>query len=425
MTSARRWWGRKMAVASAGVLLAVVAGTLTAPARADVTAKAPLADPCPAPVPLSSVQAGMVGEGLTVVSGSTPVPFKVDVLGVLDDGIGVGRDMIMIKVSDYAGQHVIDQGQGIWAGMSGSPVYVDGKLLGAVSYGFTFSPSPIGGLTPAEDMLDVLGLNTTPAKAKTQLRAAAKVKLSAAAKRDLAAKAGVATPRGTMQQLVMPLAVSGVAPKRIDQLQKDADAAGLAVKAYAAGRHAAPKAGAVPAARPIPGGNFVTALSYGDVTLAGTGTTTAVCDDQALAFGHPFTISGPVSYGANDADVLSIVVGAVDGSFKMSNIGADFGTVDQDRFAAVRADLTRTPQLIGVTTNITQRGHAVRPEPGRPAWSIRPGCRLHSCTRRGGTTTRPSTSGVTAWPPVTGPSAAPGPAASRSRSAGPTSGRTT
>ena len=133
MTSARRWWGRKTAVASAGVLLAVVAGTLTAPARADVTAKAPLADPCPAPVPLSSVQAGMVGEGLTVVSGSTPVPFKVDVLGVLDDGVGVGRDMIMIKVSDYAGQHVIDQGDGIWAGMSGSPVYVDGKLLGAVA----------------------------------------------------------------------------------------------------------------------------------------------------------------------------------------------------------------------------------------------------------------------------------------------------
>ena len=155
-----------------------------------------------------------------------------------------------------------------------------------------------------------------------------------------------------MQQLAIPLAVSGVAPKRISRLQKDADAAGLAVRAYAAGRHAAPEAGAVPAARPKPGGNFAAAVSYGDITLAGTGTTTVVCGDQALSFGHPFNIAGPVSNGANDADVLSVVVDDVYGSFKMSNIGADFGTVDQDRWAGVRADLTRTPESTEVTTTI-------------------------------------------------------------------------
>ena len=367
----------------------------------------------------------MVGEGLTVVSGSTPVPFKVDVLGVLDDGVGVGRDMIMIKVSDYAGQHVIDQGDGIWAGMSGSPVYVDGKLLGAVAWGFTSSPSAIGGLTPAEDMLDVLGLTTTPAKAKSPLRAAGKVKLSAAAKRDLAAKAGVPTPQGSMQQLAIPLAVSGLAPKRINRLQKDADSAGLAVRAYAAGRHAAPEAGAVPAARPKPGGNFAAALSYGDVTLAGTGTTTAVCGDQALAFGHPFNISGPVSNGANDADVISVVIDKVFGSFKMSNIGADFGTMDQDRWAGVRADLTRTPKTTEVTTTIhngdTHKERIGTTDVVDPSWlSTALVYSVVGKLRRGA-----STSGATAWRPVTGPSAALGPAASRSRSAGPTSGRTT
>ena len=157
MTSTRRRWGRKTALASAGVMLAVVAGTLTAPARADVTAKAPVATvPGSGTAELGSGRHGRRG-ALRSWSGSTPMPFKVDVLGVLDDGVGVGRDMIMIKVSDYAGQHVIDQGDGIWAGMSGSPVYVGGKLLGAVAWGFTSSPSAIGGLTPAEDMLDVLG----------------------------------------------------------------------------------------------------------------------------------------------------------------------------------------------------------------------------------------------------------------------------
>ena len=365
----------------------------------------------------------MVGEGLTVVSGSTPVPFKVDVLGVLDDGVGVGRDMIMIKVSDYDGQHVIDQGRGIWAGMSGSPVYVEGKLLGAVAWGFTSSPSAIGGVTPAEDMLDVLGLATTPAKAKS---AAAAGRQGQTVRRRQARPGGQGrcpdTPGLTMQQLAIPLAVSGVAPKRIDRLQKDADAAGLAVRAYAASRHAAPEAGAVPAARPKPGGNFAAAVSYGDITLAGTGTTTAVCGDQALSFGHPFNIAGPVSNGANDADVLSVVIDDVYGSFKMSNIGDDFGTVDQDRWAGIRADLTRTPQMTEVTTTI-HNGDSHKERTGTTSVVDPPGCRLHSCTRRGAATTRSSTRSGTALRPATGPSAAPAPAVRRSRSPAPTSGR--
>ena len=177
-----------------------------------------------------------------------------------------------------------------------------------------------------------------------------------------------------MQQLAIPLAVSGLAPKRINRLQKDADAAGLAVRAYAAGRRAAPKAGAVPAAQPKPGGNFAAAVSYGDVSLAGIGTTTAVCGDQALAFGHPFNIAGPVSYGANDADAISVVIDNVFGSFKMANIGADFGTVDQDRLAAVRADLTRTPETAEVTTTIhngdTAQGADRDDQRGRPVMAV-------------------------------------------------------
>src|SRR5213078_4768913 len=96
------------AVISAGVLTALVAGSMSAPATAaPIQAKAAA---CPAAVPMSDVTDGMTGEGLTVVKGNTPETFKVDVLGVLDDGIGAGRDMIIINVSDYPGQHVIDQG---------------------------------------------------------------------------------------------------------------------------------------------------------------------------------------------------------------------------------------------------------------------------------------------------------------------------
>ncbi|HEY5821948.1 MAG TPA: SpoIVB peptidase S55 domain-containing protein [Propionibacteriaceae bacterium] len=307
---------------------------------------------CPSPVPMASVVKGMTGEGFTVANGSTPEPFNVEVLGVLKDGISSGRDMIMIKVSDQPGGHVIDQGDGIWGGMSGSPVYVNGKLLGAVAYGFSASPSPIGGLTPAADMVELLGLAGADAKKVDKVQKAVKVQLSANARRDLATRASAATPKGTLQTLVTPLAVSGIGPKRIDRLQKDVDAAGFSVKAYAAGRVAAPKANAVPSSRPVAGGNFASVISYGDVSAGAIGTTTYVCGDQALAFGHPFQRTGPSQLGANDADILTVIKDSTYGPYKLGNITSDFGTVDQDRTVGLRADLSSTPSAADVTTTI-------------------------------------------------------------------------
>ena len=278
--------GRRTAVACSGVLLALLASSLTAPAQADPVGAKDSVE-CPDVVPPSDVQAGMIGQGHTVVRGANPQPFDVEVLGVLTDGIGAGRDLIIINATDVTGGHVIDQGGGIWAGMSGSPVYVDGKLLGAVSAGFSEAPSSLGGVTPASDMVELLDLPGAPAVRAKGLPAKNKaVKLSAAARRDLAAKAGVATPRGTLRPLVTPLAVSGLSAKRIDRLQSTLDAAGWSVRAYAASRAAAPNAQGVAVPRPRAGGNFAAVLSYGDASAAYTGTTTLVCKGQALAFGH-------------------------------------------------------------------------------------------------------------------------------------------
>lgn len=337
------------------MLLALVAGSLSAPAQAapaqEVGARQAAAVECPTPVPRSAVVTGLVGEGLTVVTGTEPQPFRVEVLGVLKNGIGAGRDMIMIKVSDLPGREVVSQGGGIWAGMSGSPVYVDGKLLGAVSYGFTMSPSPIGGLTPAADMLDVLDLGGR-AGAPTPARPAGAVRLPASRLKALASQAGTAAPRGSLSPLVTPLGVSGLGAKRLGLLQDQLDKAGRNVHVYAAGGAGSVSAGSAPAARPVAGGNFAAVLSTGDVDSFGTGTTTAVCGDRAVAFGHPLRLSGPVSYGAAGADSLAIVEDRTAGSFKMANLGPSFGTVDQDRTAALRADLTRTPEATEVTTVI-------------------------------------------------------------------------
>src|SRR3712207_3162242 len=98
------------------VLLSLIAGLLVAPAAAEPavpTADIPGATDCPATIPTSALTVGMTGQGLTVVRGATPQPFSVEVLGVLDDGIGAGRDMVIIEVSDLPGRNVIGAGRGI------------------------------------------------------------------------------------------------------------------------------------------------------------------------------------------------------------------------------------------------------------------------------------------------------------------------
>jgi SpoIVB peptidase S55 len=350
---------RRTAVGSA-LLASLVAGLLAVPAAAAPGDDIPAANDCPASIPTSALTVGMTGTGLTVVKGASPQPFAVEIVGVLDDGIGAGRDMIIIEASDLPGRNVISAGGGIWAGMSGSPVYIDGKLLGAVSYGFSASPSPIGGVTPAADMLDLLGLpSSTAARKATAAKAApAQVALSAAERKAIDARAAVAVPRGSLEVLPMPMSLSGLSAARVARFQAEADAGGLNAIAYAGSKSAVPTAAA--SAWPTAGGNFGAALSYGDLTTAAFGTTTAICGDEALAFGHPFNYAGPVNNGANDGSSLAIVKDNTFGSFKMANIGAPFGTVDQDRLAGIRADLTRTPALTPIRSTIRNLDTGVR-----------------------------------------------------------------
>ena len=340
--------GRRSVMAAFAALV-VGAGTLAGPAQAapadpePAAAAAPL--DCPAPV---AAQVDMVGEGWTVVSGSTPEPFVVKVLGILTDGIGAGRDMVVIEVADKPGGHVVED-RGIWAGMSGSPVYVDGKLLGAISYGFTSAPSNIGGLTPAADMMKLRGVSTATAARAEARSARTKVTLTANEKKTIDARASSAVPSSSLERLRTPVSVSGLNAKRRASLQHEFDAAGRSVITYAGSRATN---GTSAAAGPHAGGNFAAVQTYGDVTLAGIGTTTAVCENSVLAFGHPMAFSGKVTYGANDANSLAIITDNVFGSFKMANVGSSFGTVKQDRLAGLQAAIGGGPTTFPVTTEI-------------------------------------------------------------------------
>ena len=347
MTQAGRFRSRRTVAAGSALLLAVLGGSLAAPAHA-----APVPDPapvdCPTAYPLTSVDSTTVGQGFTVVSGTEPAPFKVEVLSVLKNGIGAGKDLILVKLSDLPGQHVIDQAGGGFEGISGSPVYVNGQLLGSVSYGFTAAPSPIAGVTPAAYMTSLFG----GAAAHHAERASAGVKLSTAARKHLAAQAGAATPRGSLEPFRNPLGVSGLSSRRVANLQSRLDHADRPFHVYAAGGSSGSVVGTTPTARPVAGGNFALSVAAGDFDAFAVGTTTLVCGNQAVAWGHGLFNEGPVSYLAHVADTAAIVKDDTFGSYKMATLGATAGTVNQDRSTGIRADLTRTPDTTAVTTNI-------------------------------------------------------------------------
>lgn len=302
----------------------------------------------PTTVPVASLTPGTMATGWTAVSGTTPVPFDVEILGVLPDGIAPGLDFVMIQVSGAN----VDAFGGIASGMSGSPVYIGTDLVGAVSYGFSGGDHSIGGLTPAEDMVALLNYPdaSVPALAPVvsvpqELRAAA-----ATASREQGAAAFA-----TAVQIPMPLAVSGLGGTLLNRLQTRLERRDVNAVAYRAGSASAPvTAAALTGNQPVAGEPVAAAISYGDVTLAGVGTQTLTCGNLSVAFGHPFDWNGRTSLGMNEASILKVISdpSGIWGPFKMATIGDAAGVIDQDRMAGVRGFAGVAPELTTITTHL-------------------------------------------------------------------------
>jgi hypothetical protein len=324
-------------------VLTLLTGPLVAGAPA-----APAAS-CLNTMPVSDVTVGMTTHGLTVSNGKTPEPFTADVLGVLENGIAPGVDMIIVEAHSAA----LDKAGGIWAGMSGSPVYADSddRLVGAVAYGLSFGPSKIGGLAAAADMDKVLQLTSQPAAPRT-------VALPKALKAKIIAH-GDATAKelsGGLQQLPLPLSVSGLRSSRLAAFASRLPGAERFVP-FAAGTVASSP---TDIADIVPGSNIAAAMSYGDVGAAGVGTTTGVCGDHVVAFGHPMNFDGPTALSAHTADAITIQDDSLGSPFKLANIGGTVGTLDQDRLSGIRAILGAAPDPIDVTSKVDDGAGASR-----------------------------------------------------------------
>jgi putative cell wall-binding protein len=323
-------------------LLAIVLATL--PASSAQGQVGPPAG-CPEPFPVEEITEGMIATGWTVERGTDPEPFTVEILGVQDHFFLHGRSII-VGDADRPGNDAIHRADGIWAGMSGSPLYADdGRLIGALAFGFSFGPSKIAGFTPAQEMLDVL---TYPGAAEAA--GPREVRLSGALAEEVSRREASAG-RASLVPMRLPFPVRDA---RVAGLVNDlAGPERLPITAVPSPVRAQSVAPTQIEAVPTPGGNFGAVLSYGDGTRYASGTTTFVCDDQAMAFGHWFGAVGDTRFGANDGRALTVINDPTFGPYKMMNLGDLFGTIDQDRFAGVRADLSQVPDTAPVTTDLT------------------------------------------------------------------------
>jgi len=326
---------------SRAVVAAVVATIALAGAGQAAAAVPGLCDPV---MPKSSVTAGMTGTGYTVEHGRVVEPFSVTILGTLKDGIAPGRDMIIVEVDSPA----VQRAGGIWAGMSGSPVYVGGQLVGAVAYGLASTSSGVGGLTPAEDMLGLLGLpGPALAASMVSVDAPSRVQLHGSLARTVAARANLASSSAAaLTQLKVPLSVSGLTPRGLDRVSSFITTANPGLVPVAGSSSS--KTISIAPPPPMPGQSFASVASYGETSVAAVGTITYVCDGVALAFGHPFEFGGNTTpTGASAADAITVVPDIVQ-PYKLANVAESLGTVDQDRLAGIRATFGAAPATFPV-----------------------------------------------------------------------------
>lgn len=346
-----RGWRTPRTIAGIFVLAIAIAAVGVAPATGTTSNPETLTGECPSIMPLADVSTGMRGTAISVVRGRTLSTMSAEVLGILRDGVGPGRDIIIVNLTGT----VVTQAGGLWAGASGSPVFfrdpVTGKdkLAGAIAYGLAGGGSTLAGLTPAEDMNELLTLGTDLSSASQAVNVPTRLATK------IAAETGLSMAQlSTFSRLKTPVSASGLTDRGLQHMQKAIDRQGLPFIPYM-GSSASSNPQSPPGVLRA-GDTFAAAMSLGDITVAGVGTTTLVCNGRAVAFGHPFNWTGDTTMAARAGDTITIVSDPVFGSYKLSNIAESVGTLTQDRLAGIVADLGAGPTGSPVTSTVTDLG---------------------------------------------------------------------
>ena len=311
-----------------------------------LSATPPLSGPS---IPLDDLKPGQHGEVWTVFRGTEPEPFTVEITGIIRNALGPGKSLIVCELTDERVQKM-----GAVAGMSGSPLYIEGKLAGALSYQIQrFETVRYAGFTPAADLAEVrqkVDATTLPASTVMNTETAVSPGLLPASV-NLAG----ATP------LQPAFTLTGLSPAVADLFAPRFAALGLAATALGGSADSASYGSATgaPSAALHAGSAVSVALATGDITLAGTGTVSRLDGDRVTAFGHPMLSLGDVALPMCSAEIITILPSTMS-SVKLANTGRVIGTISQDRLSAVSGTLGPGPAMTEVEVSVAAVGVAPR-----------------------------------------------------------------
>ncbi|MEI6285566.1 MAG: SpoIVB peptidase S55 domain-containing protein [Bacillota bacterium] len=302
-------------------------------------------------MPIDQIKIGMQGVAKTVVYGSRIDEFNVEVLGVLK-GKGPSGDLILVRTSGA----LIDQTGGIAEGMSGSPVYINGKLVGAVAYGWGFADHKIGMLTYIGDMLKILDFPDTvrPAVKEPEQPGISDADFNKNIE-DMIAKIRAQLKNNNNESDTtivvnpkMKLFTGGFSDQAVKTLQKrlnDFEIVNYSASDLPSGVVLSPLK---------PGATIGAELVRGDTTMGALGTVTYVDGNKVLAFGHPFLKKGAVDLIMTNGYIFQ-VVNSLDSAFKMGVAGEPVGIINQDRGAGIAGKIGSFPGVVPLTVSIDDK----------------------------------------------------------------------
>ena len=308
----------------------------------------PLPPANPGILPLDQVRPGMRGVAYTVFQGANPEPMEVEVLGVLKNINGPKGDVILIRLHGAKAEYT-----GVVAGMSGSPVYLEGKLAGALAFRIgEFSKEPIAGVTPIEDMLEINALDSSqpPAAQPVSTTSAAGARKTAAPGEPVALSGGLQDYANYLRPIEAPLVFSGFSEEALRYFGPQFAAAGV-VPVMGTGSVTSEK-------QPepiIPGSSVSAVLIGGDMSVAATCTVTYIDPQRLLACGHPLMQFGMVDLPMTKAYVVATLASPLD-AFKIINTTEPVGAFVQDRHAGILGRFGKVPEMIPVTLTVHGAG---------------------------------------------------------------------
>jgi SpoIVB peptidase S55 len=276
--------------------------------------------------PLAEVKRGMKGVAYTVFEGVNPEPMQVEILGILKDALGPGQDMILARLHGEKPEYT-----GVVAGMSGSPVYIDGRLVGALSYRIgQFSKEPIAGITPIESMLQVRDGDSRRAGVHRAEANSSRI-----------------DGQPEMRAMETPLVFGGFSQETVERFGDRFRAMGLTPVAGLGGADSE----AMQPEPLVPGSAVSAVLVRGDLSMAGTCTVTYVDPTTLLACGHPITQYGAVAMPMTKATVLASLASPLN-AFKIINTTETVGAFTEDRASAIMGRFGVQARMIPVEVEV-------------------------------------------------------------------------